>query len=217
MQALILMGSPKAKKSNSYAIASYLIEKLENEGVRCHTIHILANFAKLSEIINYLEKVDILILSSPLYSCALPSHVTYLFERVYSKKTLLPKKDISTFLLVNSGFPESNQNEVAVDVFKNWSLMCGFDYKGAAQIGMGPALGGKALSKKSFTRKLRSNLSVVAKNLANNRRISPLTIENLKRPFFSRKSYRNVATIRYRFLFNKARVKPDLQPYLYKN
>jgi hypothetical protein len=146
---------------------------------------VFSNYTNLSIVIDKLQKSDLIILSSPLYVDAFPGHITALLERLYEEKDMLDHKKISSFLLVNSGFPSSAQSTIASDIFENWSEMCEFSFQVALQIAMGPALNGRPLKHLAFTSKLRKSLDKVADCLANSKRISAMIIESVKQPFLS--------------------------------
>jgi hypothetical protein len=157
-----------------------------------------------------------LILSTPLYVDAIPGHITTLLERLYSQKERLAGVSISTMMIINSGFPECSQNDVASEIFKNWSIMCGFECKGSLQIGMGGALNGVPLEKLPFTRKLRQSIDKVAESLAKEQKISPVTLECIKRPLLPTTVYKFLGTQGFMLQIKRNKVDPYALAYTKK-
>ncbi len=217
MQALILIGSPKANKSNSFSIAEYLSIKLQRKEVRCHFQNILANYTKISDIVRFIGNVDIVVLVTPLYSCALPGHVTYFMERIYMELEQSSKREIATFMIVNSAFSEHYQSDIASEIFKNWSDMCDFNYHGTVAIGMGQALKGISLHKRLFTLRLRRNLTLLANDISKGESISSFIFDRFKDPLLPVWFYKRIAELQVKHKFKKYNTKPFIKPYMRKN
>ena len=150
-RALLLVGSPRGIRSNSTSVGNYLVEALKKNGTveEAKTIvltRMIRSDEKLDEILETIKNSDLIILASPLYD----DTVTYVTlktleyiaehqkapgnEKIYHKKLFFP--------LVNSGFPEPEQMEMLIALFKNFASKTGFEWAGSLSVGSGQGLGG---------------------------------------------------------------------------
>lgn len=150
-KALLLIGSPRGMKSNSTSVGDYLVEALKKNGAveEAKTIvltRMIRSDQKLDEILDYIKNSDLIILASPLYDDTV-SYVTlktleYIAEhqntsgneKIYNGKLF--------FSLLNAGFPEPEQMEMLIALFKKFAFKTGFEWAGSLSIGSGQGLGG---------------------------------------------------------------------------
>jgi multimeric flavodoxin WrbA len=168
---LLLNGSPKCEKSNSRVIAKFLVDKLEEKGLKSEEAF-TARLAKspegskkLAELVN---SSDIVVFATPLYVDSLPSFTTKVMEMIRDNRQ--PQPQLKRPLLVavmNCGFPEKEHMQIALKIIQNFSQEAKFRWSGAITVGMGMALNGQPLKEKNgMTRNLTKGLSIAAVALA---------------------------------------------------
>ena len=115
MKISIINGSPKAIKSNSEILGSYLSSLLkENEIKEYYSI-----YARLDDKIkNEIHNSDILIFLFPLHVDGIPSNLLKLLVKFEEEKVV--KSETKIYCIVNNGFYESKQNRLAIFQMKNW-------------------------------------------------------------------------------------------------
>jgi hypothetical protein len=75
--------------------------------------------------------------------------------------------------IINSGFPEKEQMNIALKIIQNFTLESNFKQGGEIRVGWGMALNSEPLrEKKGITRKLTAGLSLAAVNLSEGQPIS---------------------------------------------
>lgn len=115
MKISIINGSPKAIKSNSEILGSYLSSLLkENEIKKYYSIYFRLNDENKNEIHNS----DILIFLFPLHVDGIPSNLLKLLVKFEEEKII--KSETKIYCIVNNGFYESKQNRLAILQIKNW-------------------------------------------------------------------------------------------------
>ena len=115
MKISIINGSPKAIKSNSEILGSYLSSLLkENEIKEYYSI-----YARLDDKIkNEIHNSDILIFLFPLHVDGIPSNLLKLLVKFEEEKVI--KSETKIYCIVNNGFYEGKQNRLAILQMKNW-------------------------------------------------------------------------------------------------
>ena len=115
MKISIINGSPKAIKSNSEILGSYLSSLLkENEIKKYYSI-----YARLDDKIkNEIHNSDILIFLFPLHVDGIPSNLLKLLVEFEKEKVI--KSETKIYCIVNNGFYEGKQNRLAILQMKNW-------------------------------------------------------------------------------------------------
>ena len=115
MKISIINGSPKAIKSNSKILGNYLSSLLkENEIKEYYSISFRLNDENKNEIYNS----DVLIFLFPLYVDGIPSNLLKLLVEFEKKKVI--KYGTKIYCIVNNGFYEGKQNQLAILQIKNW-------------------------------------------------------------------------------------------------
>ena len=115
MKISIVNGSPKAIKSNSEILGSYLSSLLkENEIKKYYSISFRLNDENKNEIYNS----NVLIFLFPLYVDGIPSNLLKLFVEFEKEKVVNPATRV--YCIVNNGFYEGKQNRLAILQMKNW-------------------------------------------------------------------------------------------------
>ena len=115
MKISIINGSPKAIKSNSEILGNYLSSLLkENKIKKYYSISFRLNDENKNEIYNS----DVLIFLFPLYVDGIPSNLLKLLVEFEKKKVI--KYGTKIYCIVNNGFYEGKQNQLAILQIKNW-------------------------------------------------------------------------------------------------
>jgi putative NADPH-quinone reductase len=98
-KALLFIGSPKGLKSTSYALGSYLLKKHEA-----------------------VAAADLIVFSFPLYVDQLPAPLLKALELVADhRKVNAPAKPQKIMAIVQCGFPETYQNQLACDIMRQFA------------------------------------------------------------------------------------------------
>ena len=115
MKISIINGSPKAIKSNSEILGNYLLSLLkENEIKKYYSISVRLD----DKIKNQIYNSDVLIFLFPLYVDGIPSNLLKLLVEFEKKKVI--KYGTKIYCIVNNGFYEGKQNQLAILQIKNW-------------------------------------------------------------------------------------------------
>ena len=115
MKISVINGSPKAIKSNSEILGNYLSSLLkENKIKKYYSISFRLNDENKNEIYNS----DVLIFLFPLYVDGIPSNLLKLLVEFEKKKVI--KYGTKIYCIVNNGFYEGKQNQLAILQIKNW-------------------------------------------------------------------------------------------------
>ena len=134
MKITVINGSPKAVKSNSEILGNYLSSLLkENEITKYYSISFKLNDKMKNEIYNS----DVLIFLFPLYVDGIPSNLLKLLVEFEKEKVI--KSGNKIYCIVNNGFYEGKQNQLAILQMKNWCE------KVKAKWGQGIGVGGGEL------------------------------------------------------------------------
>ena len=128
---LILNASPRAPKSNSKRYAQLFANACPAESV-CRNV----NKNNHAELIGAMEECSDLLFVFPLYADALP--VGFLeFLKVLEVNPPARRPVIS--ILINCGFLEPAQNDVAIDMVRLFCAQNGYDFGSVLKIGSGEA------------------------------------------------------------------------------
>ncbi|MBD3285307.1 hypothetical protein GF338_03120 [candidate division WOR-3 bacterium] len=140
-----LIGSPKGARSNSRVISDYLLSKLEEKGFEAETILVYPEHRKdpqIKGLIDKLDKADLIALVFPLYIDSLPARLIRALELISKhRKTRKVSKDQRFMAICQSGFPESHQNNLALDMCRCFAGLSGFRWIGGLPIGAGAIAG----------------------------------------------------------------------------
>ena len=136
MRIAFITGSPKANNSASRA----LLEDLKGcFGEKAEIVNYGFHSAAISEeIIRELAETDAWVFSCPLYVDGVPGHL--LSCLVQLEEAHIQNPQIRIYGIVNCGFYEGIQAELALKILQNWSLKAGFIWSGGIGVGGGGAL-----------------------------------------------------------------------------
>ena len=86
---------------------------------------------------------DVIVLGFPLYVDSLPAETTLALERLAAvRRTRTPQRMLA---IANCGFPEAQQNDVALAICRQFARETGLHWCGGLAIGGGGAINGHAL------------------------------------------------------------------------
>jgi len=196
MKIAFINGSPKFKESAS----GYILEELKallGKGSNMISEYCF-NKPKLSiEDIEQLKECNILVFAFPLYVDGIPSHLLRCIVQLEEFFKGLSRSDIMVYSLVNSGFYEAHQNELALEMMENWCIKSGLKWGQGLAIGGGGML--LSLKNVSVGHGPRKNFDKGLSELAGN--ILKCTSENniFINPSFPRILYKLAAEMGWRY------------------
>lgn len=156
---MIINGSPRAPKSNSRQYAELFLKSCSIE-----TGYFVITQTNHLELCRQMDNYSDVLFVFPLYVDAIP--VTLLnFLKTLEKYAPRSKPTIS--ILINCGFIEPEQNDVAVKIMKLYSKQNGYPFGSVLKIGSG-----EAILTTPFRRAVRSKIeklasSIIEKNYLN--------------------------------------------------
>lgn len=201
-RAVLLVGSPRTRRSTSASLGGYLFEQLSARGLETETIHIytaLNNPARMHSLLQTLDAADLAVLAFPLYVDSLPAPVITLLERIAARRAEHPAQTRFA-ALANCGFPEAHHNDNALAICAEFASQTGMDWMGSLALGAGEGivhgaplneLDGRAIP-------LKNALNLAAESLARGRPIPPAAQKFLARPLIPAWLYRFVGTFGWR-------------------
>lgn len=186
-KAFLLIGSPKGLRSASFSLGSYMMERLKEKGLetRQATVETLISSSREREnILCEVNSSDVMIVASPLYVDSLPAPVIRALEIIRDHRESQPVPTNPSLLgIVNSGFPESFQNNVAVAILRCFAQESAFRWAGGLALGAGGAIGGKPLqSAGGMARNVKKSLDTAALALAEGRPIPDEALTLMAKP-----------------------------------
>ena len=111
----------------------------------------------------YLIKQIYSFLSSPLYVDSLPSTTIRALQEIKQHRRSCNNKPQRLVVIINSGFPEAEQNYTALQICRRFALESGFEWLGGLPLGGGSGVDGKAIEKQGILfRKLVKSLDLSA-------------------------------------------------------
>jgi multimeric flavodoxin WrbA len=137
--ALLLIGSPRGKKSTSQALGSYLLQQLSAIGLTTDTHYLYPALNSLQGIQVLLEAVDrhdLIVLAAPLYIDSLPGPVMRALELIAAHRAEKPGQAVFS-AIINCGFPEAKQCEPALAICAAFALRAGLAWAGGLALGGG--------------------------------------------------------------------------------
>lgn len=185
--ALLLVGSPKAKRSTSEVLGGYVLDELQKNGFKTEkeNVHRLLKADNGSEkLIKLVNTCDILIFSSPLYIDSIPAPVVRAMEIIAESKREQNQSNKQLMLAItNCGFPEASHNHLALDIYKHFAKEAGFEWVGGLALGGGGTIGGQPLTKFGrMTKNIIKSLDLTTFALLNGNMIPEEAIKLMEKP-----------------------------------
>lgn len=183
-KALLLVGSPKGLKSTSHVLGAALLRRLEAGGMETAEMTVAAALQSTENQHRMHKAVDaaeLVVVSFPLYVDGLPAPLVQVLELVADRRRgRLPASPVAgpgaqkIAAVVQCGFPETHQNQPAVDIMRQFAREAGFEWAGALAMGMGGAVAGRPLDKAGgMVRNVVKALDMAAAALLEGREVPP--------------------------------------------
>jgi len=112
-RALLLVGSPKTRKSSSNSLGGYLFEQLSARSIQTETIYlhtVLSSPEKMQALFDAVQSADLVTLAFPLYVDSLPAPVIEALERIAAHRQNRKSRRQLFTTIANCGFPEAHHN-----------------------------------------------------------------------------------------------------------
>ncbi|MEK3791391.1 hypothetical protein MKX42_06620 [Paenibacillus sp. FSL R7-0204] len=139
MNIAMINGSPKPTGSNSGLLLG-MLEPLIADGNELHAY--TPNKRPLTpEEYSELCRMDVLVLAFPLYNDGIPSHLFQLLVTLEGYLKTEREREIYVYVLINNGFYEGEQNQIALDILRHWCARAGVHFGQGIGHGAGEMLG----------------------------------------------------------------------------
>ena len=141
-RAVLLVGSPRTKKSTSASLGGYLFEQLHTRGIETQTVQLytsLYSHGRMEAMFDAIDQADLVVLAFPLYVDSLPGPVTAALERIAAHR----KENGATIhfaAIANCGFPEARHNDTALAICSEFASQTGFTWMGGLALGAGEGI-----------------------------------------------------------------------------
>ena len=223
-KALLLIGSPKTSKSTSNSLGEYLFKLLDSQSIQTEKIYLhttVHSSEKMKELMNSVDKVDLVTLAFPLYVDSLPAPVIDVLEQIaiHRQSQQQPRNTLFT-AISNCGFPEATQIANALAVCEIFAEKAKFQWIGGLALGGGHGLGDKPLEEwGGRTAGIRKSLDLAANALGHGEQITKEAQDIMSKPlipsWFPFRAYRLMGGIGWRQQAKKYGVQNSLnrQPY----
>jgi multimeric flavodoxin WrbA len=194
-RAVLLVGSPRTRKSSSQALGGYLFDRLAESRVQTETFYIhtsLYSPERMQALMDAVDAADLVMLAFPLYVDSLPAPVVATLERIAARRNGKCVDGGRFAALVNCGFPEAAHNRTALAICQTFARQAGFGWAGALALGAGEGLvhgaplaqaGGPAIP-------IRKALDLAAAALAQGEAIPQSAVDLLAKPIIPGWAYR---------------------------
>jgi len=139
MKISLINGSQKTGESNTKLI----LERLQSLINQSHEINIYNCGLKqlTDEMFDKIISDDVIILMFPLFVHSLPSNTLRMLIELENNIKRQQKKDLIIYTIVNNGFYEGKQNNIAFEIIQNWCEQTGVKFGGGIGQGAGEMLG----------------------------------------------------------------------------
>ena len=150
-RALLIVGSPKTKEpSTSGVLGGYLLDRLKERGWETESLTLRASLNRpegQADLLAAVERAGLVLLVFPLYVDALPYLVTKALAVIAAHRRADGERSSQPLVaIVNSGFPETHQNSMALAICREFAAQSGFRWAGGLALGGGGAIGGQPLT-----------------------------------------------------------------------
>lgn len=140
MKIALIKGSPKPKHGASDFLLQRLRTLLDQEKEITITMHHFNKPTLNPDEMESLTESTIWVLAFPLYVDAIPSHLLSCLIQLEKFLVAYEEKKITVYALANCGFYEGRQNEVALEIIKNWCVKSGLTWGQGIGFGSGGML-----------------------------------------------------------------------------
>lgn len=217
---LLLVGSPRGENSTSASLGNYLVEKLEELGMKSEKafIHRLVNRPeKVQELFSMIENADLIILTFPLYVDSLPAPVIKAMELIKSERDRIKSSKSQNFVAIsNSGFPESTQIRVALEICQIFASEAGFTWKGGIAFGGGEAVHGIPLKERGgMVRNVMKGLDLASEASSEGKNVPQEALDLISKNLIPVALYKTMGNLGWRIRARKYKTRKKLKnkPY----
>jgi len=221
-RALLLVGSPRTRKSTSLALGEYMFEQLRAHSIETETIHLhiaMRSQEKTQALLDAVDAADLVALAFPLYVDSLPAPVIGALERIAAHRQGREESRRQLFVAIaNCGFPEAHHTATALAICETFARQATFAWAGSLALGGGEGIGssGRPLSELGGrTTPLKKPLELAAEALAQGQAIPKAAQDLLAKPVVPNWLYRQFGAYGWRKQAKQHGVKKALrqQPY----
>jgi NAD(P)H-dependent FMN reductase len=150
-RALLIVGSPKTNSpSTSSALGTYLLERLCDHRWEAESLTLRASLNRAegeAALLAAIDRARLILLVFPLYVDALPYLVTKALTLIAAHRRSAANPPLQRLVaIVNSGFPETHQNSVALAICREFAAQSGIAWGGGLALGGGGVIGGQPLA-----------------------------------------------------------------------
>jgi hypothetical protein len=141
-RAVLLIGSPRTKKSTSASLGGYLFEQLNARGVETQTIQIYTSLnspERMRAMFQAVDDADLVVLAFPLYVDSHPAPVIATLEKMAAHRKG-QGSPIRFAAISNCGFPEAHHNQTALAICSEFARQNGLTWLGGLALGGGEGL-----------------------------------------------------------------------------
>ena len=195
-RALLLVGSPRTRKSTSNSLGGYLFDQLKARNIQTETIYIhttMASAERTKAMLDAVDQSDLVLLAFPLYVDSLPAPVMNALEQIAAQRILHNKSHPQLFAAIaNCGFPEPDHNATALAICENFARLADFGWAGSLALGAGEGMvHGMPLNESDGrVTPLKKALDLAAESLSQGMAIPPGAQAPLAKPFIPGWLYR---------------------------
>lgn len=194
-RALLLVGSPKTRKSTSVSLGGYLFEQLNGRGIQTETIYlytVLRSAKKWQALLDSLDAADLVLLAFPIYVDTLPAPVTEALEQIaaHCRQRETGRGQIFA-AIANCGLPEVAHTAPGLAIAETFARQAGFAWAGSLALGSGEIINGVPLVEGGgMTLRIRLALDQAAEALAQGQTIPEAAQTLMARPIVPHWLYR---------------------------
>jgi multimeric flavodoxin WrbA len=194
-RALLLVGSPRTRKSASNSLGGYLFEQLSARSIQTETIYlhtVLRSPARVRALFGAVDAAHLVVLAFPLYVDSLPAPVIEALERIAAHRQACDASQRQLFAAIaNCGFPEAHHCAAALAICEIFARRSGFAWAGALALGAGGMISGTPLGEGGGkTLLIRESLELAAERLALGQGIPPAARDMMAKPVIPPWAYR---------------------------
>jgi NAD(P)H-dependent FMN reductase len=219
MNVLLLVGSPKGRRSASWRLGSVLAEGIRKRGAAVgeEMVHEgVRSEAGTARLLDAVDAADLVLLAFPLYIDSLPAPLLRLLESIGERRTrAAPAGSPRLAVVVQCGFPEAHQCGTAVDICRLFADRSGMRWAGALAMGMGGLVGGDLRKLPGGGKALLDAIGMASESLAGGGDIPETATALFAKPLMPRWMYTLFGNLGWRMQLrkNKARRPLTFRPY----
>lgn len=197
--ALLLIGSPKPRRSTSESLGTCLLQGLAARGwttTRLHILRQLKSQADADILWAAMDQADLIVLAFPLYVDSLPAPVIRMMERFAARRDRSDApKARALAVIINCGFPENAHNQVAERICHRFAAEMCLIWAGCLSMGEGGAIGGKPIIDTGMTKNIAGAMILAAAALTAGRPLPPEAAALMAKPLIAPNFYLLAAKI----------------------